>query len=146
MCGPNDLYGSCVVAGPNIADRAEFPVISLFVFKNAKSCRLGFDLAVGCLELALRAGLRVDVCWKFRNFGTDKVEVIARIAARRIADARDADRRMNSVLAFRHDVLSIAGQCQGSSRTHGRPPEVARHNTDSVSRRKTPRRLPFRYL
>src|SRR5262249_57613199 len=51
-----------------------------------------------------------------------------------------------SVLAFRHDVLSIAGQCQGSSRTHGRPPEVARHDTDSVCRHKTHRRIRFRYL
>src|SRR5262245_64073150 len=83
MRGPNDLYGSCVVAGPDLTDRAEFPVISLFVFKNAKSRRLGFDLAVGCLELSLRAGLGVDVRREFRNFGTDKVEVIARIAAHR---------------------------------------------------------------
>src|SRR5215468_9024157 len=119
MRGPNDLYGSCVVAGPNIADRAEFPVISLFVFKNAKSRRLGFDLAVGCLELSLHAGLRVDVRREFRNFGTDKVEV-ARIAARCIADARDADRRMDSVLAFRHDVFSTARQRQGSSRIAAR--------------------------
>src|SRR5215510_15603807 len=114
MRGPNDLYGSCVVAGPDLTDRAEFPVISLFVFKNAKSRRLGFDLAVGCLEFSLDAGLRVDVRREFRNFGTDKVEVIARIAARRIADPRDADRRMNSVLAFRHDVLSTARRHQGS--------------------------------
>src|SRR5262249_14489881 len=116
MRGPNDLYGSCVVAGPNLTDGAEFPIISLFVFKNAKSRRLGFDLAVGCLELALRARLRVDVRRKFRNFRTDEVEVIARIAARGIADPRDADRRMDSVLAFRHDVLSTARQHQGSSR------------------------------
>src|SRR6516165_9819746 len=110
MRGPNDLYGSRVVAGPNLTDRAEFPVISLFVFKYAKSRRLGFDLAVGCLELSLHAGLRVDVRWEFRNFGTDKVEVIARIA-----EPRDADRRMDSVLAFRHDVPSTARQHQGSS-------------------------------
>src|SRR5262245_53399744 len=98
MRGPSDLYGSCVVAGPNLTDRAEFPVISFFVFKNAKSRRLRFDLPVRCLELPLHAGLRVDVCWKFRNFGTDKVEVITRIAARRIADPRDADRRYTSEL------------------------------------------------
>src|SRR5262250_310520 len=110
MRSPNDLYGSCVVASPNIADRAEFPVISLFVFKNAKPRRLGFDLAVGCLELSLRAGLRIDIRWKLRNFRTDEVEVVTGIAARRIADPRDADRRMDSVLAFRHDVFSIAGQ------------------------------------
>src|SRR5262245_27190326 len=124
MRGPSDLYGSCVVAGPNLTDRAEFPVISFFVFKNAKSRRLRFDLPVRCLELPLHAGLRVDVRREFRNFGTDKVEFVTGVAAHRIADPRDADRRMNSVLAFRHDVLSIAGQCQGSSR-NGRPPEVA---------------------
>src|SRR5262245_18176240 len=120
MRGPNDLYGSCVVAGPNLTDRAEFPVISLFVFKNAKSRRLGFDLAVGSLELSFHTGLRVEVRWEFRNFGTDKVEVIARIAARRIDDPRDADRRMDSVLALRHDVLSTARQHQGSSRIAAR--------------------------
>src|SRR5215831_4166015 len=124
MRGPNDLYGSCVIAGPNLADRAEFPVISLFVFKNAKPRGLGFDLPVGCLERSLCAGLRIDVRRKFRNFRADEVEVVTGVAAHRIADPRDAERRMNSVLAFRHDVLSIAGQCQGSSR-NGRPPEVA---------------------
>src|SRR5215471_5629922 len=118
MRSPNDFYGSCVVAGPNLTDRVKFPVISLFVFKNAKSRRLGFDLAVGCLEFD--AGLRVDVRREFRNFGTDKVEVIARIAARRIADPRDADRRMDSVLAFRHDVPSTARQHQGSSQMAAR--------------------------
>src|SRR6516162_7280074 len=121
MRGPNDLYGSCVVAAPNLTDRAEFPVISLFVFKNTKSRRLGFDLSVGCLELSLRAGLRIDVRREFRNFRTDEVEVFTGVAAHRIADPRDADRRMNSVLAFRHDVLSMAGQCQGSLRMAARP-------------------------
>src|SRR5262245_11911318 len=120
MHGPNDLYGSRVVAGPNLTDRMEFPVIPLFVFKNAKPRRLGFDLPVGRLELSLRAGLRIDVGRKFRNFGTDEVEVIARIAAHRIADPRDADRRVNSVVAFRHDVLSTARQHQGSSRIAAR--------------------------
>src|SRR5215469_984104 len=120
MRGPNDLYGSCVVAGPNLTDGAEFPVISFFVFKNAKPRRLRFDLPVRRLELSLHAGLRIDVRREFRNFGTDKVEIIARIAARRIADPRDADRRMDSVLAFRHDVLSTARQHQGSSRIAAR--------------------------
>src|SRR6516225_12010444 len=96
MRGPDDLYGSCAVAGLDLTDRMEFPVVSLFIFKNAKPRSLGFDLPVGCLELSLRAGLRVDVRREFRNFRTDKVEVIARIAARRIADPRDADRRMDS--------------------------------------------------
>src|SRR5262249_19661816 len=120
MRGPNDLYGSRIVAGLNLTDGAEFSVISLFVFKNAKTRPLGVDLAFGWLELALRAGLRVDVRREFRNFGTDKVEVIARIAARRIADPRDADRRMDSVFAFRHEVLSTARQHQGRSRIAAR--------------------------
>src|SRR5262245_54615395 len=120
MRGPNDLYGSCVVAGPNFTGGAEFPVISLFVFKNAKSRRLGFDLAVRCLEFSLHAGLRVHVRREFRHFGTDKVEVIARIAARGVADPGDADRRMDSVLAFRHDVPSTARQRQRSSRIAAR--------------------------
>src|SRR6516162_229110 len=121
MRGPDDLYGSCVVAGLDLTDRMEFPVVSLFIFKNAKPRSLGFDLPVGCLELSLRAGLQIDVRRKFRNFRTDEVEVVTGVAAHRIADPRDADRRMNSVLAFRHDVLSIAGQCQGSSRMAARP-------------------------
>src|SRR5262245_2017784 len=121
MRRPNDLYGSRAVAGLDLTDGAEFPVTSFFVFKDAKPRRLGFDLPVGCLERSLRAGLRIDVRRKFRNFRADEVEVITGVAARRIADPRDADRRMNSVLAFRHDVLSIAGQCQGSSRMAARP-------------------------
>ncbi len=121
MYGPGDACGALGATGRDLADGAEFPVISFFVFENAKPRRLGFDLPVGCLELSLRAGLRIDVRREFRNFRTDEVEVFTGVAAHRIADPRDADRRMNSVLAFRHDVLSIAGQCQGSSRMAARP-------------------------
>src|SRR5262249_14632247 len=115
MHGPHDPHGSCAVAGPDLTCRVEFPVVSFFVFENAKPRRLGLDLPVECLELSLRAGLRIDVRGKFRNFRTDEVEVVTDVAAHRIADPRDADRRMDSVLAFRHDMLSIARQCQGNS-------------------------------
>src|SRR5262249_59148206 len=115
--------------GLDLTDRAEFPIVPLFIFKNAKACRLGFDLPVRRLELSLRARLRVDVRRKFGNFRTDEVEVFARIVAHRIADPRDADRRMDSVLTFRHDVLSIAGQVRGSS--YGHSPEVTSETPSS---------------
>src|SRR6516164_7311035 len=144
MHGPNDLHGSCIVAGPDLTDRAELAVISLFVFKDAKARCLGFDLPVRCLELSLRAGLLIDIRRKSRNFRTDEVKIVTGVAAYRIANASDANRRMDSVLAFRHDMLSIAGQCQGSSCGHS--PEVTSEMTDSVCGRKTHRGIRFSHL
>src|SRR5947207_7075794 len=127
MCSPNDAHDARAVANPNLTNRPEFPVISLFVFKNAKARRLRFDLPVGCLELSLCARLRIDVRRNAGNFRTHEVEVVAGIGAHRIANPRDANGRMNSVLAFRHDVLSISGAGQGDFMTANRPKSPLRH-------------------
>src|SRR5262249_25834386 len=94
MYGPGDACGALGVTGRDFTDGTKLSVISFFVFENAKPRRLGFDPSVGCLELSLRAGLRIDVRRKFRNFRADEVEVFARVAAqphRRPARCRSPD-------------------------------------------------------
>src|SRR5215831_3111252 len=109
MYSPIDGHSAGNVTDLDLADWVEFTVGLLFVFEDSESCSLRPDSAIGCrLECPLRARQRVDICGHIRKFRADKIEIVVVIAAYRIADARDADRRMNSVLALGHECALLS--------------------------------------
>src|SRR5919201_4372080 len=144
MFSPNDAHDARIIAGPNLTNRSEFPVNSLFVFKNAEACGLRFDLPVGCLEFPYGARLRIDVRCNPGDFRTDEVEVIPGVGAHRIANPRDANGRMNSILAFRHDVPPLPRVGQGEFMTATGASHL--HDDRSICRRETHRRIWFNHL